>query len=69
MLLEWKRSDFQQAQEFRARHEQFPTKSTTRAKLPALNQSINAEVIHAEKVSGFLHRVGEPLLFDDFRKT
>jgi len=30
-------------------------------KFTALNQAIDAEIMHAEHVGGFLHRIGEPL--------
>jgi hypothetical protein len=34
---------------------------TTGAQLSALNQPINAEVIHAQKIGGFLKGIGKPL--------
>ena len=52
---------FEQPQEFRAWDEQFSTQRTASAQLPALDEAINAEVVHAEKTGSLMHGVSEAL--------
>ena len=46
---------FQELEQFCARHEQLAAKCPASLEFSALNQSVNAEIIDAKQIGGFLH--------------
>lgn len=49
---------FEEPDQLRAWNQKLPAKRTADLQLAALNQAINAEIIHAEHISRFLNAVG-----------
>ena len=46
---------FEELEQFRTWHQQLATKGATNLQFPALNQAIDAEIVHAQHLSGFLN--------------
>jgi hypothetical protein len=53
--------DPQELEQFRAGHEEFAPQHPTRTQFAALDHPIDAEIMDAQKLGGFLDGIGKPL--------